>query len=71
MKAIDVPFCNSRGFSNIDLTIANNSLIADVNEWEISTEESLSATITSNTKLAQEEPTTITLTTIYRAQSKL
>jgi hypothetical protein len=35
-------FNNSRGSSNVDLTIANNSLIADVNEWEISTEESLS-----------------------------
>ena len=33
-------FHNSRGSSNIDLTITNNNLIADVQEWEISEEES-------------------------------
>jgi len=33
-------FHNSRGSSNIDLTITNNNLIADVHEWEISEEES-------------------------------
>jgi hypothetical protein len=35
-------FHNSRGSSNIDLTIINNNLISDVNGWEISSEESLS-----------------------------
>jgi exonuclease III len=35
-------FFNSRGSSNIDLTIANNNLIAEVKEWEISNEDSLS-----------------------------
>jgi len=35
-------FLNSRGSSNIDLTITNNNLIAAVNEREISEEESLS-----------------------------
>jgi len=35
-------FLNSRGSSNTDLTITNNNLIAAVNEWEISEEESLS-----------------------------
>jgi len=32
------PFHNSRGSSNIDLTIRNNNLKADVHEWEISEE---------------------------------
>jgi hypothetical protein len=36
------PFHNSRGSSNIDLTIINNNLIADVYELEISAEESCS-----------------------------
>jgi hypothetical protein len=35
-------FLNNRGSSNIDLTIANHNLVADVNEWRISNEESLS-----------------------------
>ena len=35
-------FHNSRGSSNTDLTITNNNLIAAVNEWEISAEESCS-----------------------------
>jgi hypothetical protein len=35
-------FHNSRGSRNIDLTITNNNLIAAVNEWEISAEESCS-----------------------------
>jgi hypothetical protein len=35
-------FHNSRGSSNIDLTITNNNLIAGMNEWEISAEESCS-----------------------------
>ena len=35
-------FHNSRGSSNIDLTITNNNLIAAVNECQISAEESLS-----------------------------
>ena len=35
-------FHNSRGSSNIDLTITNNNLLSDVNGWEISSEESLS-----------------------------
>jgi len=35
-------FHNSRGSSNMDLTITNNNLIADVHEWEISEEESCS-----------------------------
>ena len=35
-------FHNRRGSSNIDLTIANNNLIAAVNEWEVSTDESSS-----------------------------
>jgi hypothetical protein len=35
-------FSNTRGSSNIDLTIANNNLIAAVSDWEISAEESLS-----------------------------
>jgi hypothetical protein len=35
-------FHNSRGTSNIDLTITNNKLIAAVSEWEISAEKSLS-----------------------------
>jgi len=35
-------FQNSRGTSNINLTITNNNLIADVHEWEISEEESCS-----------------------------
>ena len=35
-------FHNSRGSSNIDLNITNNNLLSDVNEWEISSEESLS-----------------------------
>jgi hypothetical protein len=35
-------FLNNRGSSNIDLTIANNNLVADVNEWGVSNEESLS-----------------------------
>jgi hypothetical protein len=33
---------NSRGSSNIDLTITNNHLITAVNEWEISAEDSCS-----------------------------
>jgi len=32
-------FFNNRGSSNIDLTIANNNLIADINEWRVSNEE--------------------------------
>jgi len=35
-------FLNSRGSSNIDLTITNNNLTAAVNEWEIRKEESFS-----------------------------
>jgi len=35
-------FHNSRGSSNIDLTVTNNNLIVALNEWEISAEESLS-----------------------------
>ena len=35
-------FHNSRGSSNIDLTITNDKLISDVIGWEISTKESLS-----------------------------
>ena len=35
-------FFNSRGSSNIDLTIVNNNLIAEVKDWGISNEESLS-----------------------------
>jgi hypothetical protein len=35
-------FSNTRGSCNIDLTIANNNLIAAVSGWEISAEESLS-----------------------------
>jgi hypothetical protein len=35
-------FHNSRGSSNIDQTIINKNLITDVNDWEISTEESCS-----------------------------
>jgi len=35
-------FSNTRESSNIDLTIANNNLIAAVSGWEISAEESLS-----------------------------
>jgi len=35
-------FHNNRGSSNIDLTITNNNLIADLQEWEISEEESCS-----------------------------
>jgi hypothetical protein len=47
-------FHNSRGSSNIDLTITNNKLISYVNRWEISSEESLSDLTTSNIKLEQE-----------------
>jgi len=35
-------FHNSRGSSNIDLTITNYNLIADMHKWEISEEESCS-----------------------------
>jgi uncharacterized protein (UPF0335 family) len=35
-------FHNRRGSSNVDLTIANSNLIADVKEWEVSPDESLS-----------------------------
>jgi hypothetical protein len=35
-------FHNSRGSSNIDLTVAINNLIAAINEWEISAEETCS-----------------------------
>ena len=35
-------FFNSRGSSNIDLTIANNNLVAEVTDLEISNEDSLS-----------------------------
>jgi hypothetical protein len=35
-------FHNNRGSSNIDLSIANNNLIAAMNEWEISAKESCS-----------------------------
>jgi len=35
-------FLNSRGSSNVDLTITNNNLIAAVDEFEVSEEESLS-----------------------------
>ena len=35
-------FHNSRGSSNIDLTITNDNLITDMHEWEISEEESCS-----------------------------
>ena len=35
-------FQSSRGTSNIDLTISNNKLLKDVQEWEISEEESCS-----------------------------
>jgi len=35
-------FHNSKGSSNIDLTITNDKLISDVIGWEIGTEESLS-----------------------------
>ena len=45
-------FHNSRGSSNVDLTITNNNnIIAAVNEWEISAEESLSDHNFSNIKL--------------------
>ena len=35
-------FNNTRGVSNIDLTIVNNNLLTDVHDWEISGEDSLS-----------------------------
>jgi len=35
-------FNNTRGVSNIDLTIVNNNLLSDVHDWEISEEDSLS-----------------------------
>ena len=35
-------FHNNRGLSNIDLTITNDNLIADVYEWEISAEKNCS-----------------------------
>ena len=35
-------FNNTRGLSNIDLTIVNNNLLNDVHDWEISEEDSLS-----------------------------
>ena len=35
-------FNNTRGVSNIDLTIVNNNLLTDVHDWEISEEDSLS-----------------------------
>ena len=41
-KSDSFTFHNSRGLSNTDLTITNNNLIAAVNEWEISAEESIS-----------------------------
>jgi len=34
-------FCNTRGVSNIDLTIANTNLLKHVLDWEVSEEESL------------------------------
>jgi hypothetical protein len=33
-------FQSSRGFSNIDLTISNNKLMKEVQEWKIGEEES-------------------------------
>jgi len=50
-------FHNSRGSRIIDLTITNNNLIADVQEWEISEKESCSTTISLNIK--SEKPTVI------------
>jgi len=35
-------FNNTRGVSNIDLTVVNISLLTDVHDWEISEEDSLS-----------------------------
>jgi len=35
-------FQSTRGSSNIDLTIVNNSMLADTKDWEISEEESSS-----------------------------
>lgn len=35
-------FLSSRGSSNIDLTIGNNQILADIKDWEISEEESCS-----------------------------
>ena len=35
-------FQSSRGTSNIDITITNNQMIADINNWQILEEESAS-----------------------------
>ena len=35
-------FQSSRGKSNVDLTIVNNQMLADVTDWDIAEEESAS-----------------------------
>ena len=35
-------FQSSRGSSNIDLTVTNNNMLADIEDWEIMEEESCS-----------------------------
>jgi hypothetical protein len=49
-------FNNTRGSSNIDLTITNNNLTAAVSGWEIMQKTAYLTTTISNIKLMKEEP---------------
>ena len=42
MKRVSLPDTSHRGSSNIDLTIINNRLLKNFNDWEISEDESCS-----------------------------
>jgi len=62
-------FSNTRGSSNIDLTTANNNLIAAVSGWEVTAEKSLSDHNYLKCKIGEGEPTDITETTNRRVQN--
>jgi len=60
-------FHNSRGISNIDLTIVNNNLLTAVRDWEISEEESLSDHNYLKYKISMRRDKTYTNKTKYRS----
>ena len=64
-------FFSNRRPSNIDLTIANNNLIAGINEWRVINEEIISDHNYLQYKIRKEEPAIRTSTTQARAPDLL
>jgi len=60
-------FNNTRGVSNIDLTIVNNNLLTDVHNWEMSEEDSLSDHNYLKYKISVSRGETYTNKTKYRS----